>query len=93
MGRRIDYSLMLSLSGVFVIIDASLNDYKSGIYSSVFFIILAIMRLTKVVSVFRKCSKQLRGKLFNANINRFTASVFLIGVYVAYFIEYIHNRP
>lgn len=91
MNESIDKSLMKSLASVFMIIYALQYNYPIAFYISMLIIIFSIINIANAVSIYIKATKESRIDYFNSIICRFTASVFLIGVYFAYVIEFIKN--
>lgn len=91
MELKIDNSLKACLLSVLLILYALQNDNRVAFYLSAVFTIVSIIQLAKSVSIFRKSAAESCSNCFYTCINRFTASVFLIGVYISYVIEFIKN--
>lgn len=91
MKRIIDNSLKTCLLSVLLILYALQYDNRIAFYISVLFTIISIIQLAKSVSIYRKSEAESRRSYFNACLSRFTASVFVIGVFIAYAIEFIKN--
>lgn len=91
MEKTIDKSLIKSLASVLMILYALLYNHPIAFYISILIIIFSIINLANTVSIYSKASKESRLGYLNTTIGRFTASVFLIGVYIAYIIEYLKN--
>ncbi len=91
MEKTVDNSLKACLVSVLFILYALQYDNRGAFYFSVLFTIISMIQLAKSVSIFRKSEAESRRNCFNTCVNRFTASVFLIGVYISYVIEFIKN--